>query len=88
MSSSAEAVPSPDFSTSKRGPAACACSRCPRCTRRYHPPHPEGCWPCRRVTKTRPRLVEKSIDEIESEEQAEDAMYYFLESFHGHPDGD
>jgi hypothetical protein len=74
MSSSAEAVPSPE------------CSTCPRCARLYHPPHPDGCWPCRRVTKPRPRLVETSIDQLEREVEAEAATYYFLESFHGHPD--
>ena len=76
MSSSAEAVASPEF------------TECPRCARPYHPRHPDGCWPCRRVAKTRPRLVErtKSIDEIEREEEAEAATYYFLESFFDHPE--
>jgi hypothetical protein len=38
------------------------------------------------MTKTRPRLVEKSIDRLEREEEAEGATYYFLESYWGHPD--
>jgi hypothetical protein len=57
-----------------------------------HAPVPSAasrrCWPCRRATKTRPRLVETSIDELERKEEAEDATYYFLESFHGHPEDD
>lgn len=76
MSSSAEAVPSPELTA------------CPRCARLYHPPHPEGCLRCRRVAKTRPRLVErrKSIDQLEREAEAEAATYYFLESHWGHPE--
>ena len=74
MSSSAEAVPSPEL------------TECPRCARPYRPPHPEGCWPCRRVRAARPRLVQESIDQLERDAEAEAATYYFLESFHGHPD--
>lgn len=74
MSSSAEAVPSPEL------------TECPRCARLFHPPNPDGCWPCRRVTATRPHLVQnrRSLDEREAEADA--ATYYFLESFFGHPD--
>jgi hypothetical protein len=76
MSRSAEAVPSREL------------TECPRCTRLYHPPHPDGCWPCRRLTRTQPRLVtpEKTIDQLEQEAEAEAATYYFLESLFGHPD--
>lgn len=38
------------------------------------------------MRKTRPRLVETSIDQLEREAEADAATYYFLESFHGHPD--
>jgi len=75
MSRSAEAVPSPELST------------CPRCARLYHPPHAQGCWPCRRLKTPRPRLLEKPLEDLERAEQAEAATYYFLESFWGHPDG-
>lgn len=75
MSRSAEAATTPEL------------SECPQCARRYHPPHPEGCRPCRRLTETRPRRVETTtfIDhEIAAEADA--ATYYFLESFWGHPE--
>jgi hypothetical protein len=74
MSKSAEAVSAVELST------------CSRCGRLYEPPHTRGCWPCRRITKPRPRLVETCIDQLERESEAEAATYYFLESFHGHPD--
>ena len=75
MSRSAEALPSPEFST------------CPRCARLFHPANADGCWPCRRLKGQGPRLVStsKSIDELEGEGEAEAATYYFLESFFGHP---
>jgi len=75
MSSSAEALPSPEFST------------CPRCGRQYFPFHPDGCWPCRQLRTTGPRLVTSTADERERAAEAETATYYFLESFFGQPDG-
>jgi hypothetical protein len=75
MSRPAEAVPTSEL------------TECPRCARLYHPPNPDGCWPCRRVRASRPRLVEsrKPIDALERADETEAATYYFLESFWGHP---
>ena len=76
MSSSAAALPSPEFTT------------CARCARLFHPPNPDGCWPCRGAAATRPDLVQDrmSLDQLEREAEANAATYYFLESFFGHPD--